>query len=192
MCTCVTESLCVHLKLTQLIGSTPKSYKKFFFFKDSPVGVGLARAGSLWRAGAQPPGRPLLPASRSRVWGGSGRLSSFRVCCAGPAVSAARSGPRGARRLGARGPVGLASLRLRLGGLGRQGRSPSAGSWGVVASSPVSSLSSTLFHSEAPTPKVAVESKFFKLTCWQASAGRRPLLWPLDSAQDVGQASAGF
>ena len=27
------------------------------------VGVGLARAGSLWRAGAQPPGRPLLPAS---------------------------------------------------------------------------------------------------------------------------------
>lgn len=49
-----------------------------------------------------------------------------------------------------------------------------------------------LFHSEAPTPKVVVESKFFKLTCWQASAGRRPLLWPLDSAQDVGQASAGF
>lgn len=69
MCTCVTESLCCSLEIdtTLLIGSTPKSYKKFFFFKDSPVGVGLARAGSLWRAGAQPPGRPLLPASRSRV-----------------------------------------------------------------------------------------------------------------------------
>ena len=99
-------------------------------------------------------------------------------------MSAAPSGPRGARRLGARGPVGLGRIGMTgPGPVDRElgGRSELSGL-----------LLQILFHSEAPTPKVAVESKFFKLTCWQASAGRRPLLWPLDSAQDVGQASAGF
>lgn len=99
-------------------------------------------------------------------------------------------GPGRARRVGARGPRGPASLRLQL-GEGRQGRGPRPG----VA---VSSLFSTL-HSrrgclirKLQLQDLLSKIIFYQLICLQVCSGRRPLLRPLDSDQDVRQVFAGF